>query len=139
MGYVVAQFMLLVFIAWPLASFKLSIVGLLVMLLSLLIALSALMANCPGNFNVRPQPKLTGVLIVHGPYKFIRHPMYSSLIFGCLGMLLCQFSYIKLGAWLLLIIVLALKARFEEKALCLHYPQYQSYKKSNKAIIPWIW
>ncbi|MCP4325163.1 MAG: hypothetical protein GY787_25630 [Alteromonadales bacterium] len=55
MGYVVAQFMLLVFIAWPLASFKLSIVGLLVMLLSLLIALSALMANRPGNFNVRPQ------------------------------------------------------------------------------------
>jgi len=139
MRYVIAQFMLLAFIAWPLENFKFSIVGLVVIFISLLIAVSALIANRPGNFNVRPHPKTTGRLIVHGPYKFIRHPMYSSLIFACLGMLFFQFSYLKLGTWLLLIIVLALKARFEEKALCLHYPQYCDYKKSNKGIIPWVW
>ncbi|PKG38950.1 methyltransferase family protein [Psychromonas sp. Urea-02u-13] len=139
MFYVIAQFLLLAVIAWPLASLSFSIVGLFLMVLGALIALSALMANRPGNFNVRPKPKETGALIVHGPYKFIRHPMYSSLIFGSLGFLFCQFSFWKLGAWLLLIVVLVLKARFEEKALCAHYAAYHVYQKSNKALIPWIW
>jgi len=139
MVYVIAQFILLLVIAWPLASLSISIAGLLLILLSIFIAFSALMTNRPGNFNVRPHPKKTGTLIVHGPYKFIRHPMYSALFFGCLGIILCQFSYWKLGAWILLIIVLALKARFEEKALRSHYVQYREYQKTNKAFIPWIW
>ncbi len=139
MVYVIAQFILLFVIAWPLPSLKLSIVGLLLLLLAAFIALSALAANRPGNFNVLPHPKKTGGLIVHGPYKFIRHPMYSSLLLGCLGILFCQFNYWKLGAWLLLIVVLALKARFEEKSLCAHYTGYRAYQKSNKAFIPWIW
>jgi protein-S-isoprenylcysteine O-methyltransferase Ste14 len=139
MFYVIAQFILLIVIAWPLASLKISIVGLLLIFLSAIIALSAVMTNRPGNFNVRPHPKETGKLIVHGPYKFIRHPMYSSLFFAGLGVLFCQFSFWKLSAWLLLIVVLALKARFEEKALCAHYEQYRTYQKSNKAFIPWVW
>lgn len=139
MFYVIAQFFLLALIAWPLASLSFSSVGLLLMVLAVLIALSALMANRPGNFNVRPTPKETGKLIVHGPYKLIRHPMYCALIVGSLGVLFCQFSWLKLGAWLLLIVVLVLKARFEEIALCVHYPAYDAYQKSNKAIIPWIW
>ena len=139
MIYVVAQFILLTIIAWPLASITVSIIGLLLLSLAGFIAFSALLTNRFGNFNVRPHPKETGILIVHGPYKFIRHPMYSSLFFGGLGIIFCQFSYYKVGAWLLLIIVLALKARFEEKALCAHYPGYSEYKKSNKAFIPWLW
>lgn len=139
MVYVVAQFMLLIIIAWPLASLKVSMVGLCLILFALFIALAALIANRPGNFNVRPHAKKTGILIIHGPYKFIRHPMYTSLLFGGLGVIFCQFSYWKLSAWLLLIVVLALKARFEEKSLCNHYAEYRAYQKSNKAFIPWIW
>ncbi|TEW49272.1 methyltransferase family protein [Psychromonas algicola] len=97
------------------------------------------MVNRPGNFNVRPDPKKSGKLIVHGPYRLIRHPMYTSLFFAGLGVLFFQFSIYKLVAWLLLIVVLALKARFEEKALCLHHQDYANYQKTNKAFIPWIW
>ncbi|WP_435236536.1 methyltransferase family protein [Psychromonas sp. PT13] len=139
MGYVIAQFILLLIIIWPIANLQLSIIGLLLIALSGIIALSALITNRPGNFNVRPHPKPNASLIVHGPYKLIRHPMYSSLFFGGLGIVFCQFSLLKLIAWLLLIVVLALKARFEEKALCEHYDQYASYQKTNKAFIPWVW
>ena len=139
MIYVVAQFILLAFIAWPIASLKLSMLGLLLILCAMLIALSALITNRPGNFNVRPDPKLTGTLIVHGPYRYIRHPMYTSLFFGGLGILCFQFSEYKLIAWLLLIIVLCLKARYEEKALSLHHPEYPAYQNKSKAFIPWIW
>jgi len=54
MVYVIAQFILLLVIAWPLASLSISIAGLLLILLSIFIAFSALMTNRPGNFNVRP-------------------------------------------------------------------------------------
>ena len=139
MGYVIAQFILLLIIIWPIANLQLSMIGLLFIALSGVIALSALITNRPGNFNVRPHPKQNASLIVHGPYKFIRHPMYSSLFFGGLGIVFCQFSLLKVTAWLLLIVVLALKARFEEKALCAHYDQYSTYQKTNKAFIPWLW
>jgi protein-S-isoprenylcysteine O-methyltransferase Ste14 len=139
MIYVIAQFILLAFIAWPIASLKLSMLGLLLILCAMLIALSALITNRPGNFNVRPDPKLSGTLIVHGPYRYIRHPMYTSLFFGGLGILFFQFSEYKLIAWFLLIITLCLKARYEEKALSLHHPEYLCYQQRSKAFIPWIW
>jgi len=97
MVYVIVQFILLLIIAWPLPSLTISIIGLLLIFLSLFIALSVLMANRPGNFNVRPHPKEA----VHCPYQFIRHPTYSALFFGGLGALFCQFSDWKLGTWLL--------------------------------------
>lgn len=139
MIYVIAQFFLLLIIAWPSANLNISIIGLFFIFIAAFIAFSAITTNRPGNFNVRPHPKETGILIVHGPYKFIRHPMYSSLFFGSLGVIFCQFSIWKLAAWLLLIIVLALKARFEERALCEHHKEYLEYQKTNKAFIPWVW
>lgn len=139
MVYVIAQFILLAAIAWPMGTLSFSSIGFLFVLASMVIALSAFMVNRPGNFNVRPDPKKSGKLIVHGPYRLIRHPMYTSLFFAGLGVLFFQFSIYKLVAWLLLIVVLALKARFEEKALCLHHQDYANYQKTNKAFIPWIW
>ena len=139
MLYVIAQFTLLVAIVWPVTHYAVSAIGVLLIIISITIALSAFMVNRPGNFNVRPVPKNTGKLIVHGPYQWIRHPMYTSLFFGGLGILVCQFTVWKLSAWTLLIVVLALKARFEEKALCRHYQGYANYQKTNKAFIPWIW
>ena len=65
--------------------------------------------------------------------------MYTSLFFAGLGVLFLQFSVCKLVAWLLLLLTLALKARFEESALCLQYKDYADYQKTNKAFIPWVW
>ena len=139
MGYVFAQFFLLGVIAWPITHYSLSPMGLLLIALAGAISVWTLLTNQPGNFNVRPIPKETGKLITHGPYKYIRHPMYSSLFFGGLGIVLCMFVWWKLLAWGLLIIALAFKASFEERALIKHYTGYAAYKKTNAAFIPWIW
>jgi protein-S-isoprenylcysteine O-methyltransferase Ste14 len=139
MIYVIAQFLLLVTLAWPIANLHFSIMGLLFIFLGVVIALFALFSNQPGNFNVRPTPKHKGELITTGIYHYIRHPMYSSLFSGGFGAVLCQFSWWKLVAWVLLVITLHFKAQFEERALLLHYYGYKGYKKNNKAFIPFIW
>jgi protein-S-isoprenylcysteine O-methyltransferase Ste14 len=139
MLYVIAQFFFLVVLAWPIDNLHFSILGLFFILLGIVIAIFAIFSNPPGNFNVRPIPKKTGELITTGIYHYIRHPMYSSLFSGGFGVVLCQFSWWKLVAWILLVITLHFKARFEERSLLLHYSGYLGYKNSNKAFIPYIW
>jgi len=137
--YVFAQFFLLFVIAFPIVNLGFSLIGFALIALAGLISLWTLATNRPGNFNVRPIPKQSGKLITTGPYKYIRHPMYSSLFFGGLGVLLCQFIWWKLIAWVLLIVALTLKAKFEEKSLVAHYSDYAAYRKTNFSFIPFIW
>jgi len=139
MVYVIAQFLLLAFLVWPIATLHFSILGSVLIVIGTLVAMLALLANQPGNFNVRPIPKVTGELITTGIYHYIRHPMYCSLFFIGLGVLFFQFNLWKLLAWVLLLLTLALKARFEERALVLIYPDYKGYQKSTNAFIPWFW
>lgn len=142
MIYVVAQFILLAILAWPTAELfvsAISILGVVFILLSGGIALLAVIANRPGNFNVHPTPKSGGRLITSGIYRYIRHPMYSSLFFAGIGLLFCQFSLWKLVAWVLLLFTLALKARVEERALVLLYSEYKSYQTNTYAFIPLLW
>jgi len=136
---VIAQFLLLIILLWPTANLQLSFIALLLMLVSGLIALSALLVNPPGNFNIRPMPKQGGQLITSGIYHYLRHPMYSSLFLGGFGLLLCQFNLYKLLAWFALVVILVLKARTEERALLQHYPGYSHYHKNSNAFIPLLW
>src|SRR4029450_4206361 len=46
----------------------------------------AVTANRPGNFNIRPEPKSGGQLVQTGPYRYLRHPMYSALMVAMLGL-----------------------------------------------------
>lgn len=139
MVYVIAQFFLLAYIIWPMSDFYLStfsIMGILLIFCGGVIALLALIVNRPGNFNVRPNPKTSGMLITTGIYHYIRHPMYCSLFFVGLGLVFCQLNAAKLIAWVLLLVTLVLKARIEERALMTIYPDYKKYQQTTWAFIP---
>jgi protein-S-isoprenylcysteine O-methyltransferase Ste14 len=92
-----------------------------------------------GNFNVVPYPVEKGVMVSHGPYKLIRHPMYTSIFIFALSLLAGQFDYIKLIISLVLVAGLVVKMLFEEDLLCRHYSGYEEYMKKTKRVIPFVW
>lgn len=103
------------------------------------LGLWALSANRPGNFNIRPLPRHGGQLVQHGPYRWIRHPMYSALLLA--GVAAARLSGEGL-AWLLLLAlagVLAVKAEVEERALVAHYADYAAYQKRTRRFVPGVY
>jgi protein-S-isoprenylcysteine O-methyltransferase Ste14 len=101
------------------------------LVLAVVVGVMALMANRPGNFRIVPTPKRDAQLVTHGIYKFIRHPMYTSVLLlaaSCAwmaGLVLGGFAWL---IWVALFGVLLVKANVEERALSALYPEYASYQ-----------
>jgi protein-S-isoprenylcysteine O-methyltransferase Ste14 len=96
----------------------------------------ALAANRPGNFNIHPAPRAGGQLVQHGPYRWIRHPMYSAVL--CFGVA-CAWASGSAPGWAsaaLLAVVLALKAGFEERWMLAVHPGYAAYRARSWRFVP---
>ena len=78
-------------------------------------------------------------LITRGPYKYVRHPIYTGMLLMILG---TGLSVATLGACIGFFIILVgvlLKLRQEEALLTKHFAQgYLSYKKRTRTLIPFI-
>ena len=78
-------------------------------------------------------------LVRTGPYRFVRHPIYTGLLVMCLGtaigngQLRCFLAIVVvgLGFWI--------KLSQEERLLLRHFPdEYPAYQKQVKALVPFI-
>lgn len=78
-------------------------------------------------------------LVVDGPYSFIRHPMYASLLLFTLSLVVNSFTFLRLIFWIILLLDLLLKLEYEEQLLEKHFHAYKEYKKRTKKLIPYIY
>jgi protein-S-isoprenylcysteine O-methyltransferase Ste14 len=113
--------------------------GIFMEMTGIFLGLLAIYTMKPGNFNIRPIIKQNGILITNGPYRIIRHPMYLAQIIAVIPLITEQFSYYRLFALCVLIIVLLIKINFEEKRLINHFSDYSEYMKTSKRLIPFIY
>lgn len=134
--YVVAQFGLLALIVWLARGGAYGALPLALIVAGAATGIAAIAANRPGNFNIRPVPKAGGTLVTAGPYRWIRHPMYTALLVGSLGLLLAAPGAAIGLAWLALAVVLTLKARTEERGMLITHPDYANYMRRTKRFIP---
>lgn len=96
----------------------------------------ALAANRPGNFNIRPTPREGARLVDTGPYRWIRHPMYSAVMAGALGCLLAAPGVVTAFALALLVPVLVVKAMLEERWMAERHPGYRAYMARTRRFVP---
>lgn len=80
----------------------------------------------------------TEPVVVRGPYRYVRHPLYFGVILLVLGWwLLLDYSFLLVSAMLLLLWFNFAVAPFEEKELkALFGEQYEQYSKEVPRIIP---
>ena len=89
--------------------------------------------------NVLPDVRQKAVLTKSGPYKLIRHPMYTAVLGVLLGMLLNDFSILRSLVYICVIFVLLFKISVEEKMLYAKYPDYKDYSITTKKLIPFLY
>lgn len=102
------------------------------------IAIWAILSMRKSKLRINPVPDPSATLVSSGIYKWIRHPMYLSLILVAAGFTGIQDIFFKQIIFLLLIAVLVMKLLFEESLLHKQFPQYQKYCKSTWRLIPFI-
>ena len=103
-----------------------------------LLGIVVLFYNRPGNFSIYPEICEGADLITRGPYRWVRHPMYTALIMMMIGVSGYNGLWINLGAALTLIAIVVTKALREEHLLPQVFPEYPAYALTTKRFIPFV-
>jgi protein-S-isoprenylcysteine O-methyltransferase Ste14 len=78
-------------------------------------------------------------LIQSGPYRYVRHPIYSALLLMGLGSVLLYAQTFGFALMGFVLVVFVAKMRLEEKLMTEHFgEQYVDYRRHVKALIPFI-
>ena len=88
---------------------------------------------------VFPEVPSQGKLIALGPYRWIRHPMYTSVLLVPLAWTLGSPLPYRLLLWVGLVMTLSAKLRYEERLLIERFPEYEAYRRQTKRLIPFVW
>ena len=91
------------------------------------------------SFTPFPKPVDDGAHVSRGPYRFVRHPMYSAIIVSAGGWALLWGSVAGAVATIALLVLFDLKARREEALLAQSYPSYGDYKRRTRKLIPFVY
>lgn len=119
---------LLVPMAWPIA----------IQVLAVLLMLWARMTFRARSFHLAANPT-EGGLVTTGPYRFIRHPIYSAAGFIAWPGAILIHTPAALVAAALVTAGSVVRILWEERLLVERYPAYRDYARTTRRVIPWIW
>ena len=115
-----------------------SILALLIFLIGGGFGLYTLKCNTISNFNIIPEIKENAALITTGAYRYIRHPMYFSVLVMMLGVVVSKPTLFSCFIYVLLVVTQFLKAHKEEILWMGQSSEYRSYRQQTKRIIPFV-
>jgi protein-S-isoprenylcysteine O-methyltransferase Ste14 len=94
--------------------------------------------NLGKSLTANPVPLENAVLKTNGLYSLVRHPIYFGVILLAVAAVVQSRSFMHLLFGIALFVLFELKARFEEKLLLVHYPDYATYASRVGRLIPLI-
>ena len=107
------------------------LVGFLIIIIALIILLVAI-KDLGRNLSPFPRPIKNSNLVTSGIYRFMRHPMYYSLIFISFGVFIIKLSIYYLFLSIILSLIIKFKIVLEEKYLNNKFKNYLIYKNEVK-------
>jgi protein-S-isoprenylcysteine O-methyltransferase Ste14 len=116
--------------AWPATLFLLS--------MAVVLGVWTLGFNRWGNFNIRPELRSGARLVTRGPYRWIRHPMYASVLLAAAAVVWADPRWWRILLFAALAAVLVLKAVREEEYLRAAFPEYAAYASRTWRLVPLI-
>jgi len=119
-------------------SIGFTLAGILVTLAGIAFAVWArihLGKNWSGMPAIREQHTLTRT----GPYRYVRHPIYSGITLGLLGTAIGLGYVVVFSCVILIFFLFVIKSRTEEKFLEEEFgEEYARYRREVKALIPYV-
>jgi protein-S-isoprenylcysteine O-methyltransferase Ste14 len=91
------------------------------------------------NLNVTPDVRQDARLVIKGPYKIIRHPMYCAILLTFLPFVIDRPSIFLVIMFTLLLATLLIKLNYEEHLLRNYFRDYDVYSKHTWRLIPFIY
>jgi len=89
------------------------------------------------SFHAAANPTAGG-LVTTGPYRFIRHPIYTAVcLFGWTGVL-AHWSLINVLLGALLLVGAVARMLCEERLIIEVYPEYRAYAQASKRMVPYV-
>ncbi|NMW22172.1 MAG: isoprenylcysteine carboxylmethyltransferase family protein [Chlorobiaceae bacterium] len=88
------------------------------------------------SFSILPEGRK---LVTHGPYAFVRHPLYLIEMVGILGTVI---NFLSWQAVLLFIAQTAMqftRMHYEEQVLKKSFPEYEAYAAQTRRVIPYLY
>ena len=125
---------------WSGMGFSVQCIGLALLVLSFAISFWVMQENTFAAPVVKIQAERGHQVIRTGPYAFVRHPMYSGVIFFFLGVALLLGSWWGAAITPIFIGLFAVRAVIEEKTLIAGLQGYRNYAEQVRyRLVPGIW
>jgi protein-S-isoprenylcysteine O-methyltransferase Ste14 len=125
--------------AWtPPFTWLASIAGIIFMATGVLLVMLAVF-RLGSSLTAVPYPKENGSLVETGPYRLVRHPIYSGLILMVFGWAFFVHGWLTLVYAAVIFIFFDLKSRREEEWLKARFPGYMEYQKRVRKLIPFVY
>jgi protein-S-isoprenylcysteine O-methyltransferase Ste14 len=87
---------------------------------------------------VAPDPREGGHLVMSGPYRWLRHPIYTAILVLVIGLFLRRATVPVAIVTAIVIVFLVAKTRYEEKLLLERYPDYAAYRQRTWGLLPGV-
>lgn len=137
-----------------LLSFALMVAGLFGLIVAQsLFSISPLVIGCQGvavalmlwaritfgrrSFDATADPAAGG-LVTSGPYRFMRHPIYTAVLLFAFAGALAHASLSATGLALLVLLGALTRMLIEERLLLARYPDYAAYAERTKRMLPYV-
>jgi protein-S-isoprenylcysteine O-methyltransferase Ste14 len=136
---VLSQFVCIFLLFWIGPTFSNKDLPFMIQVIGMIIIFLTIRAFQHGKFSIFPRPKPNAPLLTHGPFFYVRHPMYLGLLLFTLGIVMNPISMWKILIYGLLVLIVLMKIHLEERSARKQWPAYESYALNTKKLIPYIW